>query len=99
MTTSEAEVDLAHATEVLTSKIRELLALRERPAAEQAATLESERMESYRALADDPAVEGISHEVLDELLADPDFGTKMAAARATVDAEIEAALAEDVSDA
>jgi hypothetical protein len=90
MTTSEAEVDLAHATEVLTSKIRELLALREAP--------ESERMESYRALADDPAVEGISHEVLDELLADPDFGTKMAAARATVDAEIEAALAEDVSD-
>jgi hypothetical protein len=67
--------------------------------ADPAAKPESERVESYRALADDPAVEGISHEVLDELLADPDFGTKMAAARASVDAEIEAALAEETTDA
>ncbi|GAB1515939.1 hypothetical protein [Actinophytocola sp. KF-1] len=66
--------------------------------AEQEPT-ESERMETYRALAEDPAVEGISHEVLDELLEDPDFDAKMAAARAAVDAEIEAALADEMSDA
>jgi hypothetical protein len=62
------------------------------------APTESERVETYRALADDPAIEGISHEVLDELLADPDFGSKMAAARAAVDAEIEAALADEMSE-
>ncbi len=59
---------------------------------------EVDTLASYRALADDPAVEGITHEDLDRMLQDPDFEKKMTAAEAQVDAALAEALASIESD-
>ncbi|MGC4941100.1 hypothetical protein [Kribbella sp. DT2] len=59
----------------------------DQPAAE-AGQVSDERLETFRALADDPAVEGIDRETLDELLHDPDFDQRLAEAEALVDAAL-----------
>jgi hypothetical protein len=51
-----------------------------------------ERLQEFQAIADDPAVEGIDREVLDGLLQDPAFETRMAEADALIDEAIADAL-------
>ena len=64
-----------------------------------AGQVSNERLESFQALVDDPAVEDISQEVLDELLEDPGFAQRMADVEAEVDAELDAAVAEALAEA
>ncbi len=56
------------------------------------APFDEERLKEFQAIADDPAVEGIDREVLDGLLQDPAFETKMAEADALIDDAIADAL-------
>ncbi|HET6296143.1 MAG TPA: hypothetical protein VFG33_22360 [Kribbella sp.] len=63
----------------------------------QVGQVSNERLASFQALADDPAVEGIDREVLDQLLEDPEFDQRMTEAEALVDAALADAVSETES--